>query len=131
MTTIRILGSALDEALVDDEEQFSNDYYVDMSVESVTIDGTVTLVETVEDNPRSVTIQLESLNSIRDTSSAILHEDLFDANHELWDHLEALYRLRNDDAIENVTRGLDTNAEAIFKTTVESNERSDEGGPVR
>lgn len=111
MTKIRILGSTLG----------LDDYFVDARIENITLDGSVTLVEDVDTDPRQLTLDFEEVNEWRRNNDAILHSELTDPSHPLWDHLGQLYQYRNDETVQDLAATVETNAERLFEALVVSN----------
>jgi hypothetical protein len=123
MTRLRILSSAIDSEQLNGNSIGDSEYYVDFVVDDVDINGNVTLVEDVETNARTYQCTLQGLDTMEDNNVAVRHSNLIDPTHQLWGTLATLYRSRNDTTVEQVAQALETNAEALFKTIVESNTR--------
>jgi len=76
MMKLRIFGDQINKV----------DYWVDAVVDNIDIDGNVTLVEDVSNNPRSWTTTIDTLKTWRDDDLAAKHEDLPDSGHRIWNH---------------------------------------------
>lgn len=110
MTTLRILGTTLDES----------DYFIDCTVTNVTVDGTVELEENGVESPRTWTTDIETITEWRSGNEAVDHANLTDPSHTLWTTLKTLYSARNDPAISEVATAVGTNAERLFEAVVEA-----------
>jgi hypothetical protein len=111
MTKIRILGSVVG----------VQDYFVDARIEKVSLDGEVTLVEDVETDPRQLTLGQSEINQWREENNAILHENITDPQHPLWDILDQLYQSRDDESVQDLAATLETNAERLFRSLIAEN----------
>lgn len=111
MTKIRILGSVVG----------VDDYFVDARIENVSLDGGVALVEDVERDPRQLTLSQDEINEWRANNEAILHRNITDPQHPLWDSLDQLYQYRDDESVQDLAATLETNAERLFQGVVDSN----------
>lgn len=108
MTTLRLLGSELDEP----------ELFVDATLDEVDLDGVVHLTEGVDTDPRSWQLHVDTLDELRADNLAAKHSDLSDPTHDVWTTLSELHDHADDTALTDIDATVETNAQSVYRNVV-------------
>jgi len=114
MTHVRIFGEKLS----------INDCFVDVTVDSIDIDGTVQLTEDVEIDPRSWTVDLTDLDQWREDDYAIQHANATDLEHTVWSGMSEVYDSASDSDLSKYEYEIKTVVGDLFTNVVDSMDES-------